>query len=235
MPILIVKTSSLGDVIHTLPAVTDAKRHYPDLQFDWVVEEAFAEIPTWHPAIRQVIPVALRRWRKQILTTYFNGTWHQFKQKLNSNKYDKIIDAQGLIKSVFLTYQTSGIRCGLDYRSAREPLTSIVYQQRYNILKNQHAVTKIRQLFANILDYQLPNTPPEYGIVKHFSQQTNNKQIVFLHGTTWSTKHWPEKNWLKLAKLATDIGLKIYLPWGNPVEQQRALRIATVHKNISII
>ncbi|MDM8565808.1 lipopolysaccharide heptosyltransferase I [Candidatus Halobeggiatoa sp. HSG11] len=235
MQILIVKTSSLGDVIHTLPAVTDAKQRYPDLQFDWVVEEAFAEIPTWHPAIRHVIPVALRRWRKQILTTYLNGTWHQFKQTLNSNKYDKIIDAQGLIKSSFLSYQASGTRCGLDYNSAREPLASVAYQKRYNIFKNQHAVTRVRQLFANVLDYKLPNTPPEYGIKNHFSQQLNNKQIVFLHGTTWLTKHWPEDNWFKLAKLVTDVGLNIKVPWGNSDEQQRALRIAAVHKNISLI
>lgn len=235
MQILIVKTSSLGDVIHTLPAVTDAQQHYPDLQFDWVVEEAFAEIPTWHPAIRQVIPVALRRWRKQILTTYHNHTWQQFKQTLRANQYDKIIDAQGLIKSAFLTYQALGIRCGLDRHSAREPLASLAYQQSYNIPKQQHAVTRTRQLFANVLNYPVPNTPPEYGIIKHFQQQTNKKQIVFLHGTTWPTKHWPEDSWLNLAKLATNAGLKIYVPWGNSNEQQRAARIATVHPNISVI
>ena len=237
MQILIVKTSSLGDVIHTLPAITDAQQYYPDLQVDWVVEEAFAEIPTWHPAVKQVIPVALRRWRKQILATYLNGTWYQFKQVLRSKQYDKIIDAQGLIKSAFLTYQAIGVRCGLDYHSAREPLSSIAYQQSYNISKQQHAVTRTRQLFANILDYPLPSIQPDYGIIKHFQQQTNNKQpkVVFLHGTTWLTKHWPEANWLKLAKLVTDAGIKIYIPWGNSIEQQRASKIATVHKNISII
>ncbi|MDM8569839.1 lipopolysaccharide heptosyltransferase I, partial [Thiotrichales bacterium HSG1] len=235
MRILIIKTSSLGDVIHTLPAVTDAKLHYPDLQFDWVVEEAFAEIPTWHPAIKQVIPVAFRRWRKQVLTTYLSGNWHQFKQTLSSNKYDKIIDAQGLIKSAFLTYQAIGVRCGLNYHSAREPLASIAYQQSYNILKNQHAVTRVRQLFAKVLNYQLPDSPPEYGIAKHFFQSTKSKQVVFLHGTTWLTKHWPEDNWLKLAKLVTNVGFKVKIPWGNLEEQQRALRIAAIHKNISLI
>ena len=237
MQILIVKTSSLGDVIHTLPAITDAQQYYPDLQIDWVVEEAFAEIPTWHPAVKQVIPVALRRWRKQILTTYFNGTWHQFKQVLCSKQYDKIIDAQGLIKSAFLTYQAMGLRCGLDRNSAREPLASVAYQQSYNIPKQQHAITRTRQLFAKILDYPLPNTQPDYGIIKHFQPQTNNKQlkIVFLHGTTWLSKHWPETNWLKLAKLATAAGVKVYVPWGNSNEQQRAIRIAKVHQNVSII
>ncbi|MCK5877883.1 MAG: lipopolysaccharide heptosyltransferase I, partial [Candidatus Marithrix sp.] len=235
MQILIVKTSSLGDIIHTLPAVTDAKQHYPNLQFDWLVEEAFAEIPTWHPAIRKVIPVALRSWRKQILTTYLNGTWHHFKRALNSTQYDKIIDAQGLIKSAFLTYQATGIRCGLNFHSARESFASIAYQKSYNILKNQHAVTRVRLLFANILDYQLPTSPPDYGIAKYFTQQPRNRQIVFLHGTTWLTKHWPENNWLKLARLATDAGLNIKIPWGNFEEQQRALRIAAVHKNISLI
>ena len=68
--VLIVKTSSMGDVIHTLPALTDARRAYPDIQFDWVVEEGFAEIPSWHPAVDRVIPVAIRRWRKNLLKLF---------------------------------------------------------------------------------------------------------------------------------------------------------------------
>ena len=117
--LLIIKTSSLGDVIHTLPALTDALRYYPHLQCDWVVEEAFAEIPAWHSAVRRVIPVALRRWRKQPWQTWYSGKWREFIDTLTAQPYDIVIDAQGLIKSAWLTYRARGVRCGLDRHSAR--------------------------------------------------------------------------------------------------------------------
>jgi lipopolysaccharide heptosyltransferase I len=101
--VLLVKTSSLGDVIHTLPALTDAARAIPGIQFDWVVEEGFAEIPAWHPAVAQVIPVAIRRWRKNLWQTIKNGEWTRFKQRLSESRYDLVIDAQGLLKSAWLT------------------------------------------------------------------------------------------------------------------------------------
>jgi heptosyltransferase-1 len=238
MHILVVKTSSLGDVIHTLPALTDALQHYPQLQCDWIVEEAFAEIPAWHPAVKRVIPVALRQWRKQILQTWHSGyfgKWHQFIHTLTEQQYDKIIDAQGLIKSAFLTYQARGLRCGLDRHSAREPLAALAYQQRYAIPKNQHAVTRIRQLFATILNYSHPDTPPDYGIISHFQHQATQPTIICLHGTTWSTKHWPDNYWIALAQHITAAGFAVRLPWGNPQEYTRAQKIAATDPNISLI
>ena len=103
MRILLIKTSSLGDVIHALPAVTDAARAIPGIRFDWVVEESFAEIPAWHPAVDRVIPVALRRWRKAPFSAWFGGEWHRFRQSLRAERYDAVIDAQGLLKSALLT------------------------------------------------------------------------------------------------------------------------------------
>jgi heptosyltransferase-1 len=256
MQILIVKTSSLGDVIHTLPALTDALKRYPDLQCDWVVEEGFAEIPAWHPAVKRVIPVALRRWRKQPWQTWRSGRWRKFLQTLTCEQYDSVIDAQGLIKSAFLTLKARGPRCGLDRHSAREPLAALAYQQRYAIDKNQHAVTRVRQLFAAVLDYPLPDSPPDYGIVSHFQYQQSRQNysskteispkngpgqrnarptIIFLHGTTWVTKHWPNNYWLALAQRVTAAGLAVRLPWGNVQEYARAQQIAADHPNISLI
>jgi heptosyltransferase-1 len=236
MHLLIVKTSSLGDVIHTLPAITDAVQYYPNLQCDWLVEEAFAEIPTWHSAVKQVIPVALRRWRKQVWQTWYSGTWRKFIQKLKSEQYDKVIDAQGLIKSAFLTYHARGLRCGLDRNSAREPLAALAYQQRYAILKNQHAVTRTRQLFAAALDYPLPDSPPDYGISNYFKPDLQKQPtIIFLHGTTWDTKHWPDSYWVALAKRVTGAGFAVRLPWGNEREHARAKIIAANNPNVSII
>ena len=134
MRVLLVKTSSLGDVIHTLPALTDAARAIPGIQFDWVVEEGFAEIPAWHPAVARVIPVAIRRWRKNLWQTLRNGEWRRFKQRLKEVDYDLVIDAQGLLKSAWLTrYVGKTPVAGLDRDSAREPLASRFYRRAYPV------------------------------------------------------------------------------------------------------
>lgn len=149
MRVLLVKTSSLGDVIHTLPALTDAARAIPGIQFDWVVEEGFAEIPAWHPAVARVIPVAIRRWRKNLWQTLRNGEWRRFKQRLKEVDYDLVIDAQGLLKSAWLTrYVGKTPVAGLDRDSAREPLASRFYRRAYPVAWGQHAVERTRQLFA---------------------------------------------------------------------------------------
>ena len=102
MRVLVVKMSSLGDVIHTLPALTDAAAAIPGITFDWVVEEGFAEIPAWHPAVDTVIPIALRRWRKHPWRDFRGPQWRACRQALRRQHYDAVIDAQGLLKSVFV-------------------------------------------------------------------------------------------------------------------------------------
>lgn len=237
MRILLVKTSSLGDIIHTLPALTDAQRHYPDLQCDWVVEEAFAEIPTWHSTVKRVIPVALRRWRKQWWKMWFHKEWQQFKQELTRDSYDYVIDAQGLLKSAWLTSQAQGTRYGLDARSARESIASFFYHKRFSVSTQYHAVERLRRLFAQILCYDLPQLPVDYGIVNHFSEQTTEKQktIIFLHGTTWYTKHWIDSYWIQLAQRIVNKGYAIRLPWGDERERRRATKIAAIHPKITVI
>ena len=103
MKALVIKTSSMGDVIHTLPALTDASEAIDGIRFDWVVEEGFSEIPAWHPAVDRVIPVAIRRWRKHPLITWRNGEWRKFRETVDQTNYDIVIDAQGLLKSAWLT------------------------------------------------------------------------------------------------------------------------------------
>lgn len=239
MHILIIKTSSLGDVIHTLPALTEALEQFPKLQADWVIEPAFAEIPTWHSAVKRVIPAALREWRRRPWHTWRNGTWHQFIETLREQQYDYIIDAQGLMKSAILAYQTRGKRCGYDWHSAREPLATLAYQQRHAIAKNQHAVIRLRQLFACILNYSLSPTSPAYGIASHFPPPIHPPnalpRLIFLHGTTWLSKLWPEKYWISLAQRATAAGFIVRLPWGNEQEKRRAQRVAATNPQVQII
>ncbi len=237
MRVLLVKTSSLGDVIHALPALTDAARAIQGITFDWVVEEGFAEIPTWHPAVGRVIPVAIRRWRKNIWQTIKSGEWRRFKQSLRAEKYDLVIDAQGLVKSAWLTRYVNAPVAGLDKNSAREPLASRFYQRRLAVARGQHAVERLRQLFAVALGYDLPKGLGDYGLdVERLIELPRNKPyVLFLHGTTWDTKHWPELYWRDLALRMADKGVEVRLPWGNPAEKARAERIANGLSNAVVL
>lgn len=225
MRVLIVKTSSLGDVVHALPALTDARAAIPDVSFDWVVEEAFSPIPTWHDAVVQVIPVALRRWRKAPFSKQNRQQWHEFKHRIRSADYDLVIDAQGLWKSAWLTRLAHGTSHGFDRRSAREGLASLCYDVTHQISREKHAIERVRELFAKALAYPIPDQMPDYGI-SIGEQAGNGKQLVFLHGTTWPSKHWPESYWQKMVDLASNDGFQVHLPWGDDEEKARAERLA---------
>ncbi|QKE64674.1 lipopolysaccharide heptosyltransferase I [Aquipseudomonas campi] len=226
MRVLLIKTSSLGDVIHTLPALTDAARAIPGIQFDWVVEEGFAEIPAWHPAVAQVIPVAIRRWRKNLWQTLKNGDWRRFKARLREADYDLVIDAQGLLKSAWLTRYVKAPIAGLDRESAREPISCRFYDRLYPVAKSQHALERTRQLFAQALGYQLPASIGDYGLDRAaMADASQAPYLLFLHGTTWASKHWPEADWRALAERMAGQGWAVRLPWGNETEKARAERI----------
>ena len=242
MRILIVKTSSLGDVIHTLPALTDAYREIPGLRADWVVEESFADVPQWHPAVERVIPVAIRRWRKDWRRTWRSGQLGLFRQDLRQVEYDQVIDAQGLLKSALLTAMARGPVAGLDRSSAREPLAALFYRRRLRIPRAEHAVHRVRQLFAEVLKYQFDPGVIDYGLAQQFpvspAPTVNLAEaplLTFLHGTTWQSKHWPERYWRKLALLAQQAGYHVQLPWGNEAEYERAVRVADGLENVRVL
>ena len=244
MRVLIVKTSSLGDVVHTLPAVTDAAAAIPGIRFDWVVEEAFTEIPSAHPAVERVIPIALRRWRKNRKCALFKAStfgsragFQTFAQNLRRKKYDLIIDAQGLMfKSALVAMLAKGPRAGYDRSSARDPWVALTYGQCHRVSREQHAIARVRQLFAQALKYKLPETAPEYGLAQQDKIQTERPPyLLFLHGTTWPSKHWPEHYWAELITLATQQGLMVHLPWGSDEERLRAERLVADHPAVQIL
>lgn len=232
MRICVVKTSSMGDVIHTLPALTDAQNALPNLQIDWVVEKAFAEIPRWHKAVANVIPVEIRRWRKQLFHTQTWQEWQNYKASLQTQQYYAVIDAQGLLKSALLvTRLAKGQKFGYDRHSAREGLSSLFYDRTFDIPYQQHAVERIRQLFARTLGYELPNTVGDYGIAHHFAKNATvltacKPYIVAIHATTRADKHWTEAHWATLFSQLTQQGIEVRLPWGNATEKARADRLA---------
>lgn len=230
MRVLIIKMSSMGDVIHALPALTDAGRAIKDITFDWVVEEGFQEIPHWHPLVDKVIPIALRRWRKNIFSADTRQEFREFVNKLRETKYDLVIDAQGLIKSALVSSIAKGRNAGPDRSCARDPFSAIFYKHKHTIgkVKQTHAVIRARQLFSKALGYDMPESIADYGVNRdEFRIQGDNDYLVFLHGTTWATKHWPESYWIELAKIASEKGFKIKMTWGSVLEQERANRIAS--------
>lgn len=239
MHVLIVKTSSMGDVLHTLPALTDAMHAIPDIKFDWVVEEGFAQIPSWHPAVDRVIPVAIRRWRKNWFGANTRQERCDFKREVQRRTYDAVIDAQGLIKSAALiTRIAKGPRHGQDCQSAREPFASWFFNHRYNINKKMHAVERTRELFAQSLGYTKPESRGDYAISQRFLNHLpadHGQYFVFLHATTCDDKHWPEEHWRELITLVEPTGMKIKLPWGAEHEHQRAQRLAEGFNHVEVL
>jgi len=223
MKVLVIKTSSLGDVIHTLPALTDAAKAIENISFDWVVEDSFQDIPRLHPSVDRIIPVSIRRWRKNPWAA--RAAIRASIKSIQQQHYDLVIDAQGLIKSAFLTRFANGKRCGLSKTSCREPLASMAYQETVDVPKGQHAIVRVRQLFAQLLGYDFVEGELSYGLDKtNFNAPIDLEKpyLVFLHGTTWESKHWPEVYWKELVSLAVDGGFNVYIPWGNEQEKQRA-------------
>ncbi len=242
--LLVIKTSSLGDVVHALPAVSDASSAYPNLIIDWVVEEAFQEIPNWHSAVATVIPVAIRRWRKNLWQLWRSGEWQQFQKQLKLHHYDSIIDAQGLLKSAWIGRLAQGTYHGFAKNSAREAFASYLYRQTHTIEKQQHAIIRVRQLFAKALNYTITDEQHlNYGILPYFQKNPTNQlnnnhkkpSVLCFHATTWSSKHWPESYWVELIQLLTKQGLEVLLPWGNLQERQTAQRFAQVSSQATVL
>jgi len=221
---LIIKTSSLGDVVHMLPALTDAAAAIPGLRADWVVEEGFAAIPGLHPAVGRVIPVALRRWRRALGRA---ATWREmaaFRRALRAETYDLVLDSQCLLKSALLAVQAHGPRAGLDAASAREPLASRFYAHRYAAARDLHAILRNRVLTAQALGYTLEtDAPVRYGVSVATAERAT--EVLCFHGTARVEKEYPEGDWVVLAQKLVAAGLTPAFPAGNAREAARAARI----------
>lgn len=229
MRILIVKTSSLGDIVHSLPIIRDIHTHCPDAVIDWVVEESLADILALHPDVTDVILVAVRRWRKR---PFCAATWREIyrvRKRLAEQHYDLVLDTQGLLKSALIAASAHGPRQGHGLGSARDPLATLFYRRRHKIAWGQNAVTRNRQLAALALGYAMPETPPDYGIRSNVGSRPfglPERYIVGLHATSRDSKLWPVEHWITLGKRLAGRGLSLLLPWGNENERTRAAIIA---------
>lgn len=234
-----------------LPAITDAAHCIPDIKFDWVVEEHFADVARWHPSVNQVIPVAIRRWRTQLTSAQ---TWQQistFKSQLQQNSYSKVIDAQGLFKSAVLTRWATGEVWGYDKNSITESLASYFYQQKVSISRQLHAIERNRQLLAQALSYCIDDLPLDYGIATATATAIasasanqhkipseliiNSPYIIGFHATSREDKEWSLTLWNQFIPQITQHGYHILLPWGNQREYQRAKQLASTHPQVQCL
>ena len=223
--ILFIKTSSLGDVIHQMPALTEARKRRPDARFAWAVEEAFAPLVRLHPAVSEVMPVAWRRWRKSLLHGATLREIGANMSALRARRYDTVIDTQGLLRSAMIARAARGPRHGYDSRSIREPLASLFYDERHRVSRDLHAVERNRRLIGSVLGYT-PEGAPDYGLDRTRLRDTGQRTAVLLHATARPEKEWPEANWISLARSFAKRGLTPLLPWGSDNERARAQRIA---------
>lgn len=256
MKVLLVKTSSMGDVVHTLTALREAKIQRPELQIDWLVEESFgdiAQIAVQQGDIANIIPIHFRQWRKRKpFGVFFNPDILALKQTLVNNHYHLVLDAQGLIKSAFLANLAGVPIAGMNKHSARESIATYFYQYRYAVDKNQHAIARLRQLFAQVFDYSLLEQAPTF-LSSQFTSKTGQstaaqsadsrlmdnqerlKQILLFHGTTWDNKCYPTAQWRDLASQLGQRGYHVLIPRHGDSEYRVASTIEDGIDNVSVL
>lgn len=219
--VLIVRTSSLGDLVHMLPAISDIAVHVPNLSLDWVAEEAFASIPSWHPAVNEVIVVAHRRWRKSWFSAQTRAQRQSVLETIVSRRYDVVLDMQALLKSIWLVRAASGVKHGLDWRSAREPLCSLFYDVRHRVGFWQPAVLRQRQLAAATFGYQWQGEP-DFGLQTFAAgDPPPSPYAVIMPSASRDDKLWPAAHWQAVFDRLQTAGLQLVLLAGNEREAER--------------
>lgn len=255
--ILLVKLSSLGDVLHNLPIVWDLRKRLPDAQIDWIVEEAYA--PLLEPlkttesfrGIDRIIPLAFRRWKKNLFSI---RTWQEFfamRKLLQSVTYDIVIETQGLLKSALVCALAkkskfaivSGLGNATEH-SGYEPMARIFYTQSVHVPVKCHAIDRSRQVMCSALDWPLidrhresplfyPSTFVEQLkplLVEGLRKQSNSETIPYIvcfHSTARAAKRWPNDNWIELGKALSSQGYQVLFPWGNSGEMKISTLIAS--------
>lgn len=228
MKVLVVKLSSLGDVVHAFPAFCDAAAARPDVELHWLVDEAFAPIARLQRGIATVLAVPLRQWKRRPHAHV--GDLLALRRRLRGGGYAQVLDAQGLVKSAVVARLAAAPVAGFDRDSAREAVAVAAYAKRVSVARDAHALDRLRTLFARTLGYPVPATPPKFGLVR----PAPGNALLFMHGTSWDSKAWPERAWRELAERAVGAGHPVVLPWGDARERARAERIATGLRGVRV-
>jgi heptosyltransferase-1 len=231
--VLIVKLSSLGDVVHAMPVVHDIRNAFPEALIDWVVEPGFAPLVRRVDGIHEVIECALRRWSKAWWTSGVRGEWRAFKARLQTHRYDAVLDLQGLTKSALVAklalLTPGGASYGLANRTdgaSHEPPARWLVDRAIRIEPRIHALDRSRVLASKALGYALDGSAPQFGLRTNASVSTGAPTLVFVHGSSRDDKLWPEAAWIELGQRAIAQGWHIALPHAGAIELVRAHRIA---------
>lgn len=232
--ILIIRLSSLGDIIHTYPMIYDIKNNIKNCNIDWLVDENFAQLVEINPLVDNVIKISLRTWKKNKFKFLKNiVTW---KNSVKSKRYDFIIDSQGLLKSALLAKCFNGQVYGYDKNSIREKAACFIYDYKYNIGKDWLAITKNRLLAEKIFNYKVNLKSVDFGIEHNKDSNPvkilKQEYVVFFHATSQNSKKYPIVNWAELANyLIKQYKLKIILPFGNEEEKKDCFKIKELIKS----
>jgi heptosyltransferase-1 len=227
--VLLVKTSSMGDVVHALPVVADIRAAYGEITIDWLVEEAYAPLVRVHPGVDHVVELALRRWRRSPCAASTRQQWRAMRAQLRQARYDAVIDLQGLVKSAAIARLARGEHVGLSWAAAREPLAALFYDRRLRTSRGrtEAAVPRCRELAAFALHYT-PQGAPQYGLrvdAEHPGWAGAGPYAVLLSATAKPRKLWDEAHWIGLAESLRAQGLRSVFAWGNAAERERAERL----------
>ena len=231
--VLFVKLSSLGDVIHHFPAVSDLARERPDVEIEWAVEEAYAEVVGLHPAVRRTLPVSLRQLRGSLFSPSAWGLFGGSRRALREHGYDYIIDTQGLVKSAMVCRMARGVRFGLDRVSSREKGAARFYDITFDVPWSLHAVDRNRKLVAEVFGYALgpvvdyglrtPTPAPEWA--------PSTPYVVGLHASSRADKQWPGERWIALAAALAERNVTLVYPGGSEAERAMARRLTDASLN----
>jgi heptosyltransferase I len=255
--ILLVKLSSLGDILHNLPIVWDLRKRLPNAQIDWIVEEAY--IPLLEPlkstesflGIDRIIPLAFRRWRKNLFSI---RAWHEFfsmRKLLQSVTYDIVIETQGLLKSALISALAKKTRYAIvsglgnaTENSGYEPMARVFYTHSVPVPNQCHAIDRSRWVMCSSLDWPLIDRhiePPMFYpspfvnqlqplAIESLQKQQNGlpaSYIVCFHSTARAAKRWPSEKWIQLGEALSSQGYRILFPWGSPEEMKISALIAS--------
>jgi heptosyltransferase-1 len=226
--VLVIRPSSLGDIVHALALVADVERHRPDLAIDWVAEEPFVPLVALDRGVRRVIPIAFRRWRHRLLAA---ATWREvaaFRRAVRATRYAAILDLQEQVKGALIARMARGVRHGPDRATIREPVATLLHDAHHRIDPTQHLIDRCRQLAAAALGYTVDG-PPRFGIrppPAAGDMAVGQPYVVFVHATSRSDKLWPEADWRGLIASFAQAGYAVLLPWGDADERARSERLA---------
>jgi heptosyltransferase-1 len=227
--ILFVKLSSLGDIVHHLPAVTDLAERFPGARIGWVVEEAYVDLVKLHPAVAEAHAVNLRSLRRNPLRA---ASWRRIaatRGALARSHWDYVVDAQGLVKSAMVARFARAPAFGFDAKSARERLAARFYDVKIAVARNLHAVERNRRLVGEIFGY-LPEAAARYGLARPEARPAwapSERYVVMLHAASRAAKRWPEDRWVALARMLAERGYATVFPGGSGEERAAAARLAS--------